>query len=84
MGIENEATEVRTEEEPITETIAPLPVPTKPELPRVSVDTYAAAAKRKPDQTYGFKSWARRNKLGARTIPEWEAEWRRYLARPIK
>lgn len=67
----------------------PAPQPTKtdkPErsLPSVTAEVFARASGRRPEHMAGFLARARSEKLGRRTIPEWEEAWQKFMNTPIK
>lgn len=52
-------------------------------LPRVGIDVFMRVSGQKPDQMAGFGRWAKNQKLGTRTIPEWKAALTEYGSRPV-
>lgn len=60
---------------------APAPAPKKPTIPlRVFRQIHGA----KMDQLAGFTSYAKRQKLGPMTVPEWREAYTAFMNRPIR
>jgi len=49
----------------------------------VDISVFLLVCGLKPDQTAGFKAWAKSQKLGARTIPEWHTALTNHANRPV-
>ena len=53
-------------------------------LSRVALEVYCSASGLKWDQVAGFKAWAKRQKFGRLTMPEWKAKHDEFAARPVR
>jgi len=56
----------------------------KPPAQSVPLRVFVNVSGRKPDQMAGFVYHAKKEKLGPRSVPEWRAEFEKFLARPVK
>jgi hypothetical protein len=53
-------------------------------LPAVPLKIWLSVCGIKPDRVAGFVSFAKRQKLGPMSIPEWAHSWQNFLKRPVK
>lgn len=51
--------------------------------PEIALEVFAQVSGRRPDQIRGFTLWAKKEGFKKKTRPQWEAEWKRYLERPV-
>jgi hypothetical protein len=56
----------------------------KQELPRVTVTVYLLSRGLREDQLAGFRRWVAGRKLRRLTVPEWDALWTDFQARPVR
>jgi len=53
-------------------------------LSPIKLRVFLASSGLKPDQSAGFESFARNNKLGPMSIPQWHTELDKFFSRPVK
>ena len=53
------------------------------ELPMIPLDVFCGASGKRPDQTKGFKGWAKREGLTSLTMPAWHEQWQKFQNRPV-
>lgn len=63
---------------------APKAVPVQKEKPVIRLEVFLRIAGPKWDQMAGFKSYARKQKLGPRTVPEWKKIYQDFMNKPVK
>ena len=62
----------------------PPPVPPANVQAPILLRVFAKIAGPKWDQMAGFIRYAKNNKLGPRTVPEWRATYNAFLSKPVK
>lgn len=66
------------------EEAVPTPVSSVPEMkPKVPLRVFIASSGIRWDQMAGFRSFAKRHKMGPLTIPEWREEFAAFMKRPV-
>lgn len=58
--------------------------PPEPTLPKIQLRVFQKIAGPKPDQLAGFIHYAKANKLGPMTVPEWKAALQAFKTKPTK
>ena len=84
--------ETSPEEDPATlntELDPPVPAPIpesspKPQLPKIALRVFEKLAGPKWDQLAGFKLYAKKNRLGPMTVPEWREALQAFRDKPTK
>ena len=91
-SLEDENPETESEAEAEAELTESIPeIETKEESPKseddkpkVDLRVFSQVSGKKWDQMAGFQSWAKRMKLGPRSIPEWRETFKKFMNTPVK
>lgn len=70
-------------EEPKTKAKPTVPVMEDDGRPKVELRVFIASGGIRWDQMAGFKSYAKRNRMGPLSIPEWRKAFKEFMKRPV-
>lgn len=83
-SLETAPADVVPESSPETKPDEAKPAAPARNLSKVPLEVYCSASGVKWDQIAGFKAWAKRQKLGRLTMPQWKAKHDEFAARPVR